>query len=173
MYAIVDRTRRLLLAASALVMALLLVLLVGLDFVRVVLRYIVGDGFPWAPDLAIVWLLLLAWIGAGHLWLARSHIAIDLFAMPRAGRMAVDVVVIAGTVLLLPLVAKTIDAFGFIDLPALPLSAAVKYWPIWGGVVFLGVAALIDLLSLLVEPQEPGPEPEPEPKSGREARPPA
>lgn len=148
---ILFSARRVLLAASALLMAVLVVALVALDFTRVVLRYLVGEGFAWAPDLAVVWLIALAWIGAGHLWLARSHIAIDLFAPPRWLRALVDAVVVAGTVALVPLVAKTIDAYGFIDLPALPASAAVKYWPIMGGVVFLGLAALLDLALLAGE----------------------
>ena len=143
--------RRALLAASAVVMALLLVALVSLDFLRVVLRYLVGEGFAWAPDLAVIWLIALAWIGAGHLWLARSHIAIDLFDQPRWLRIGVSALVAGGVAVLVPIVWKTIGAYGFIDLPALPLSAAAKYWPIMGGIVFLGVAAFVDLLIAVLE----------------------
>ena len=154
---LVRAARRALLLASAALMGLLLVALVTLDFTRVVLRYYLGEGFAWAPDLAVTWLITLAWLGAGHLWLARSHIAIDLFVQPRWLRAGVDLAVIAGALVLLPLVGRTIDAFGFIDLPALPASAAVKYWPIWGGVAYLGVAALVDLLCLADEATaEPG-----------------
>ena len=136
------------LVASAAIMGARLVALVSLDFLQVVLRYLLGDGFTWGGDVAVILLLTLAWLGAGHAWLARSHIAVELFALPPALRAALDVVAIAGALILAPQLVATIDAFGFIDLPSLPVSASVKYWPVALGVAFVAIAAAIDLLLL-------------------------
>ena len=145
----IDEVRRALLGASAVLMGLILAGLVTLDFLQVVLRYALGDGFVWGGDASVIALLTLAWLGAGHAWLAGSHIAIALFPQPRLVRIGADAAMIAGIVVLAPLLLQTIDAYGFIDLPSLPVTAAVKYWPIAGGALFLAVAALIDLLDAL------------------------
>ena len=147
----IDTVRRVLLGASATVMGLLLAALVTLDFLQVVLRYMLGDGFVWGADVSVIALLTLAWLGAGHAWLARAHIAIALFEQPRWIRIATDLAVIAGAVALAPLLLQTIDAYGFIDLPSLPVTAAVKYWPVAGGAAFLAVAAAVDLADCLAE----------------------
>ena len=147
----IDRLRRGLLFASATLMGLILAGLVTLDFLQVVLRYLLGDGFVWGADVSVIALLTLAWLGAGHAWLARAHIAIALFEQPRLIRVAANLAVVAGAVALAPLLLQTIDAFGFIDLPSLPLTAAVKYWPVVAGVAFLVVAALVDLAAAFTE----------------------
>lgn len=147
----IDHVRRGLLVASATLMGLILAGLVTLDFGQVVLRYVLGDGFVWGADVAVIALLTLAWLGAGHAWLTRSHIAIALFEQPRWIRVAADLAVIAGSIALAPLLLQTIDAFGFIDLPSLPLSAAVKYWPVGVGVAFLVAAAVLDLVAAFTE----------------------
>lgn len=148
----IDVIRRALLSASSLLMGLLLVGLVTLDFLQVVMRYLLGGGFVWGADVAVIALLTLAWLGAGHAWLARAHISIVLFEQPRWIRVAANLLVIVGTVALAPLLMQTIDAFGFIDLPSLPLSAAVKYWPVAIGAAFLVLAALLDLVAGFQEP---------------------
>jgi TRAP-type C4-dicarboxylate transport system permease small subunit len=138
---------------SAVFMALCLVALVGIDFAQVVLRYGLGTGWPWAGDLSIVLLLSLAWIGAGHLWLVRGHIAVDLIlGDSRLGRtlaLAFDLLVLVGGAVLLPMTVRTMQAYSFIDLPALPLPGSVKYMPVAAGIAFLVLAAALVLAQRL------------------------
>ncbi len=135
---------------SAIFMGLCLIALVGIDFAQVVLRYGFGIGWPWAGDVSIILLLTLAWIGAGHLWLTRGHIAVDLIApASRLGRvlwLGFDILVLVGGIVLLPMTLKTMQAYGFIDLPALPFSASVKYMPVAAGIAFVVLAAAIVLI---------------------------
>ncbi len=127
--------------------------LVALDVAQVVMRYGFGTGWPWAGDVAVIALLTLAWIGAGHLWLTRGHIAVDLIAPDsragRALRLAFDVVALAGGLILLPMTARTMEAYGFIDLPVLPLPGSVKYLPVALGLGFVALAAALLLLGRL------------------------
>ena len=156
-----DALAAALLHASAAAMGAILAALVALDVAQVVLRYGAGRGWPWAGDLSVILLLTLAWIGAGHLWLARGHIAVDLIApASRAGRalwLAFDAAVLAGGIALWPMTLRTMAAYGFIDLPALPLAASAKYLPVAAGTAFAALAAAI----LLVRRAGPPPAPPP------------
>ncbi|MFD0915378.1 TRAP transporter small permease [Pseudahrensia aquimaris] len=152
-----TRLRHWLTSTSRIIMAALVLALVSLDFVQVIMRYAFGTGWPWAGDVSIVMLLSLAWIGVGHLWLSRGHIAVDLLAGSKAALrrridMAACIVVIACCVVLLPMIDKTIGVYGFIDLPALGVSGAVKYWPIIIGTTYLLIGAVIDLALRLLDP---------------------
>lgn len=138
---------------SAVLMGLLLITLVAIDFGQVVLRYGFGMGWPWAGDLSIILLLTLAWIGAGHLWLTRGHIAVDLIAeVSRAGRalrVVFDLMVLLGGLILVPMTFRTMQAYGVIDLPALPLPASVKYMPVAVGMCFVVLASALVLVRRL------------------------
>ena len=125
--------------------------LVALDFWQVIQRYLLGVSWPWAGDVSIVLLLSLAWIGAGHLWLVRGHIAVDLLAAnPRISRalaVVFDLAVLIGGAILLPLIFETMAAYSFIDLPTLPVSGSIKYAPVAVGTGFLCLAAGVMLVT--------------------------
>lgn len=147
---LIDRVAGILSGVSAVFMGLCLIVLVGIDFAQVVLRYGFGLGWPWAGDVSIILLLSLAWIGAGHLWLKRGHIAVDLIApASRAGRalwLLFDLLVLVGGAVLLTMTVKTIQAYSFIDLPALPLPGSVKYMPVAAGILFVVLSAGLVLI---------------------------
>ncbi|MCE8009640.1 TRAP transporter small permease subunit [Aestuariivita sp.] len=136
--------------ASLWAMGLCLLVLVTLDFWQVIQRYVLGVSWPWAGDVSIILLLGLAWIGAGHLWLTRRHIAVDLLGagarMTRALTVLFDLTVLIGGLVLLPLIFDTMAAFSFIDLPTLPVSGAIKYAPVAVGTGFLCLAAALMLV---------------------------
>jgi TRAP-type C4-dicarboxylate transport system permease small subunit len=146
---VIEGLRNTLATVSGWAMGLCLLALVGIDFAQVVLRYGLGAGWPWAGDVSVILLLTLAWIGAGHLWLTRGHIAVDLIpADGRAGRalsLAFDGLALAGGLVLLPMTWDTMAAYGMIDLPALGLPASVKYAPVALGLGFLTLAAALML----------------------------
>lgn len=156
---VLDGLSRALRGLSGALMGAILAALVALDVAQVVLRYGLGGGWPWAGDVSVILLLTLAWLGAGHLWLARGHIAVDLIAAgSRAGRalwVGFDAVVLVGGLALLPMTARTMEAYGFIDLPVLPLPGSVKYVPVAVGLAFVTLAAAIMLL------RRAGPRPDP------------
>lgn len=137
--------------ASLWMMGLCLLALVSLDFWQVIQRYVLGVSWPWAGDVSIVLLLTLAWIGAGHLWLTRAHIAVDFLAarphVSRALTILFDLIVLAGGAILMPLIYDTMVAYSVIDLPTLPVTGSIKYAPVAAGTAFLCVAAAIMLLS--------------------------
>ena len=130
-------------------MAAILLALVSLDAAQVTLRYLLGAGWPWAGDLAVILLLSLAWIGAGHLWWTGAHVAVDLLTdrpRLRAGLRAVfGVTVVAGGIALVPMTARAMAAYGLIDLPALPLPASAKYLPVAVGASYAVLAAALRL----------------------------
>lgn len=154
-----DGLAALLIRASGVAMGAVLAALVALDVAQVALRYGPGWGWPWAGDVSVILLLTLAWLGAGHLWLARGHIAVDLIApASRAGWalwLAFDVAVLAGGLALLPMTLRTMEAYGFIDLPVLPLPGSVKYMPVAAGIAFVTLAAAIVLLRRAGPPGRP------------------
>ena len=133
--------------ASGAAMGAVLVALVALDVAQVVLRYGFGAGWPWAGDLTIVLLLTLAWLGAGHLWLRGTHIAASLLPERAAGvaGAAFAVVALLGIVVVMPMAWGTMLLYAGIDLPALPLPAAVKFAPVVAGLAWLGVAIALRL----------------------------
>ena len=147
--AALDVADRALRRGSAVAMGLCLATLVGLDAAQVALRYGLGRGWPWAGDVSVILLLTLAWLGAGHLWLARGHIAVDLVdgtgPAGRALAVAFDLVALIGGLVLLPMTVATMQAYSFIDLPVLPLPGSVKYAPVALGLAFVTLAAAIAL----------------------------
>lgn len=132
-------------------MGLCLLALVGLDFWQVVQRYVLGQSWPWAGDVGVILLLTLAWIGAGHLWLSRGHIAVEFLPLTslwsRVLRVAFDLIAVIGGAILIPMTWDTMVAYSFIDLPTLPVSGAVKYAPVAAGLTFLTASAALVLFS--------------------------
>lgn len=147
------RLRRASIAALSALLAALLVVLVALEIVNVVLRYVVGAGFVWSVDVAILLTSSLAWIGVPTLWLARGHIAVDLATgllgrRYEAGlRVALDLGAIAAGLALAIHGHATLQAFGMITLPALGLPGSVKYVPIVAGAGLLVYAGALNLLA--------------------------
>ncbi len=145
-----HRLHEALVRASLWAMGLCLLSLVSLDFWQVIQRYVLGVSWPWAGDVSIILLLTLAWIGAGHLWLRRAHIAVDLLgAGPRTARaLAVifDLAALIGGIILMPQIFDTMAAYSFIDLPTLPVSGSIKYAPVALGTGFLCIAAALMLV---------------------------
>jgi TRAP-type C4-dicarboxylate transport system permease small subunit len=131
-------------------LGLLLLAMVALDGGQVLLRYVFSSGVVWGGDVSALLLLTLGWLGAPALWLNRSHIAVDLFPGSalggRAARAVLDIVMIAGGVWLFHASLGALEAYSFIDLPVLPLSASVKYLPITVGAALLALVALLNLL---------------------------
>ena len=134
-------------------MGALLVTLVALDVAQVALRYVLGAGWPWAGDLAIVGLLTLAWLGAGHLWLRGAHIAVRL--LPERAARAMDaawaIVALALIGLAVPMAWGAVVLYAAIDLAALPLPMAAKFVPVLGGLVWLGAAVVLRAASPAAE----------------------
>lgn len=146
-----ERLRRASVAVLSGVLAVVLAVLVALEVANVVLRYVVGAGFAWSVDVAILLTTTLAWIGAPTLWLARGHITVDLAvglfgpAYARRLNVVLDAAIVAAGVALVVHGLATMRAFGMIVLPALGLPGSVEYVPIVAGAVLLVYAGLLDL----------------------------
>lgn len=137
------------LAVSGAALGLILTALVCIAFGDVVLRYLFGGGWAWSGTVSTVLLLWLAWIGAGHLWLADGHIAVTLTGA-RARRWLMrlfGLVVIGGGLILVPMALRTMEAYSFIDLPVLGWTASVKYLPVAVGTGYLVAAAALAMLA--------------------------
>lgn len=145
-----DRLRAALARISLGAMGLCLLAMVSLDAWQVIQRYGLGTSWPWAGDVSIILMLTLAWIGAGHLWLTRGHIAVDL--LPAEGTAArvlsvlFDLGVLIGGLILIPMTWETMAAYSFIELPTMPLPGSVKYMPVAAGLIFLTLASALMLI---------------------------
>lgn len=138
---------------SGAAIGLLLAVLLAIAFAEVVMRYLLGSGWPWGGTVSVIVLLFLAWIGAGHLWLTGGHIAVTLMGARAQVLLArvFGLAVIGGGLVLLPMTLDTMEAYSFIDLPALGISASVKYLPVAFGTGYLVCAACLVLAADLVD----------------------
>lgn len=140
---VTERGFRLLLGALLLAMVLL-------DGSQVLMRYGFNTGITWGGDVASLLLLSLGWLGAPALWLSRSHIAVDLFPGSalggRVARAITDIAMIIGAAWLFHASLGALEAYSFIELPVLPVSASVKFLPITIGAALLALVALLNLL---------------------------
>jgi len=130
---------------------LLLAALVGVTLAQVGLRYLAGASLIWAEEVAIVLLILLAWVGVSLLWLRDQHIGIDLLPEllgPRGRRAllaGIDLLAAASAAALAITAEGTVAVYWSLDLTALDLPAAIKYLPVQWGAALLALAALLRL----------------------------
>lgn len=133
-----------------LLLGALLLAMVLLDGSQVLMRYGFNTGITWGGDVASLLLLSLGWLGAPALWLSRSHIAVDLFPDSALGariaRAITDIVMIIGAAWLFYASLGALEAYNFIELPVLQVSASVKFLPISTGAALLALVALLNLL---------------------------
>lgn len=146
------RLRRLLLGLTRHGLGAGLAFMAGLAVLQVVLRYVFANSITWVEEISVLALLSLAWIGAVHLWLDRSHIGVDLL-LPQAGpwrarlMAAFDLAAIAGGLALAWAAEATIAAFGGVLYGSLELPGEVKYLPVLAGGIGLALAGLLNLLA--------------------------
>ena len=147
---ILDRIRRYLGLTLRTGLGVLVIGLIGLEVVQVFLRYFLASGISWGRDVSTLLMFAIAWLGAPYLWLQRRHLAVDLLPGSLTGtrywQTALDLVVIAASIALLLTTRQAMEAFEFIDLPALGTSAAIKFWPMATGATLLVVAGVLNLL---------------------------
>lgn len=138
-------------AALSHLLAATLVALVVMDAIFVLLRYVFGIGVAWGSDVGLLLLMLLAWLGLPLLWLKGSHIAIDLLSGRSSARVkqiataALHVAFAVFAAALAFVAVQAMEAFSFIDMPSLPVSAAIKIAPILAGAGLSVVAAALRL----------------------------
>jgi len=132
-------------------LGLLLLALIGLEGAQVTLRYLFAEGVVWGRDVSTLLLLSLAWVGAPLLWLSHAHIAVDLLRrrLRPPGDIAFDRLVnalmaVAAAVFVL-MTIEAIRSFSVIELPALGVSAAVKFYPVLVGSCLMLLAAVVNL----------------------------
>ena len=142
-------------AALSHLLAATLVVLVLMDAVFVLLRYAAGIGVIWSSDVGLLLLMVLAWLGLPLLWLKGSHIAIDLVSgrssagAKRTAALSLHVAFATFALALAFVAIQAMEAFSFIDMPSLPVSAAIKFAPILAGAGLSVVAAGLRLAQLV------------------------
>ncbi|MFC3231083.1 TRAP transporter small permease [Marinibaculum pumilum] len=146
------RLRRLLLQLTRHGLGAGLAFMAGLAVLQVVLRYVFADSITWVEEISVLVLLWLAWIGAIHLWLDRSHIAVDLLlpdAGPRRDLVAsvFDLAAIAGGLALAWAAETTLAAFGGVLYGSVEWPGEVKYLPVLVGGAGIALAGLLNLLA--------------------------
>ena len=129
-----------------------LAFMAGLAVLQVVLRYVFADSITWVEEISVLVLLWLAWIGAIHLWLDRSHIAVDLLlpdAGPRRDAIAAifDLAAIAAGLTLAWAAETTLAAFGGVLYGSVEWPGEVKYLPVLIGGAGIALAGLLNLLA--------------------------
>ncbi|MEZ5730392.1 MAG: TRAP transporter small permease subunit [Burkholderiaceae bacterium] len=146
-----ERIRRLVGRSSALLLGLACAALVVLEASQAVLRHGFAAGVIWVSDVSILLLLSLGWIGAGHLWITREHLVLDLFgktpnAMQRPLSIATDILALAGIVWLTPRLNESIDAFSGITMGLTEIPASWRFAPVVVGLTLLALGSVLGLL---------------------------
>lgn len=128
----------------------MLVALILLEVVQVFLRYFLAEGLIWGRDTSTLLLFCIAWIGAPLGWLNGNYIAVDLFPGSRFGRRStktvLNLIMVAFAIALAAITMQAIEAFSFIELPSLGVSAAIKFVPIVAGAALLIIASVLNLV---------------------------
>ena len=121
------------------ILAATLIGLVLMDATFVILRYAFGVGVSWGSDVGLLMLMVLAWLGLPLLWLKGGHIAIDVVSarspagLKRFAAMSLQLAFGVFAVAQAWVAVQSMEAFAFIDMPSLPISAAIKIAPILAG----------------------------------------
>jgi len=148
------RVRQLVLAVTSRLLGLTLCLLVLLECVEIVLRYSFATTLLWSTDISALLLLLLGWLGAGHLWIAKNHLVVDLFPgrFPRffkAVNIAAEVTVLLGILWITPKLMQAIAIYAEMIMPALEVSASVRFVPLVIGLLLISLGSILNLVDAL------------------------
>ena len=147
--------RRQLLTITSYLLGFVLCCLVLLECVEVVLRYGFATTLLWSADVSSLLLLSLGWLGAGHLWIARSHLVVDIFQrrFPHFLRWTsalAEVVVLVGIIWLAPKLMDTVSIYTDMVMPAIDLSASVRFVPSMIGLLLISLGAILNLLDCVL-----------------------
>ncbi|MGB1256506.1 MAG: TRAP transporter small permease subunit [Thiolinea sp.] len=143
------------LAITSRLLALSLCLLVLLECIEIVLRYGFATTLLWSADVSALLLLSLGWLGAGHLWIARNHLVVDLFQgrFPRFFKytsVAAEVVALSGLIWLTPKVMQVMAIYADIIMPALEVPAIVRFIPLALGMSLIFLGTILNLLTVML-----------------------
>ncbi|MEZ5652813.1 MAG: TRAP transporter small permease subunit [Burkholderiaceae bacterium] len=124
--------------------------LILIEASQAVLRHGFATGVFWASEIATLLLMLLGWIGAGHLWITRQHLVVDLLGshLDRWRRpllLATDCLLFAGLAWLTPRIIVASTAFGGVQSGAVDLPASVRFVPVTAGLILLGIGSTLNL----------------------------
>ena len=149
--------RRQLLTITSNLLGLALCLLVLLECVEVVLRYGFATTLLWSADVSSLLLLSLGWLGAGHLWIARSHLVVDLFQgrFPRFFKWVsavAEVVVLMGIIWLVPKLMDTLPIYADMVMPAIDVSASILFIPSMVGLFLISLGSILNLSEFVLSP---------------------
>lgn len=129
----------------------LLAATVTLAFLQVVLRYGFAASIVWVEEISVLLLLLLCWLGAAQLWLARAHVLVDLVARHGTARRRVDrlidVLGLSAGAGLAVFTVGTLQSFSGIEMGSLEIDASLRYYPILAGGTGIACAALLNLIA--------------------------
>ena len=137
--------------ALSIFLGLLLGLLVLTEVLQVLGRYFFGFGFIWIQDVLSLSLLSLGWVGAGYLWINKSHLNVEIFRFRHS--LVVDwidpisdVLALLFAMYLLPVTVQAMVAYSSLKMDGLNVSASVKMLPCLVGLILLGIGAISNLL---------------------------
>ena len=146
----VTHLRQQILKITAYLLGLTVCLLVLLECVEIVLRYGFATTLIWSADVSALLLLSLGWLGGGHLWIARKHLVVDLFQgrFPRFFKLVsivAEVVVLVGVIWLAPKIMDTLSIYADMVMPALEVSAAIRFVPLLIGLFLISLGSILNL----------------------------
>jgi len=157
----IIHARQRILTITALLLGLTLCLLVLLECIEIVLRYGFSTTLIWWADVSALLLLLLGWLGAGHLWIARKHLVVDLFQgrFPRFFKwvsLVAEVVVLVGILWLAPKVVDTLSIYTDIVMPSLEVPAAIRFVPLVIGLFLISLGSILSLSEAVFDSNRAG-----------------
>ncbi len=141
--------------------------LVVIELMQIVLRYAFNTGFAWVTSVQIELLLCIAWFGVAKLWIERRSLSLSNSIAPddasqdtgqtpstiSRGRLltmaipvATSLLMLAGAIMVFPYVWEVRKLYGGLDMPGLPVSAAIKTLPLLVAMICIGFACVFHLL---------------------------
>lgn len=146
-----SATRHILLITGSIFLGLILCTLVVLEIAELSLRYILSTGIYWFADISGLLLQTLGWVGAGYLWIARSHLVVDIMnlqssSLKRWLGILAEWVMLVGVIWITPKILQTMTIHNSIIMPTLDVPSSLKYVPMLVGILLLGTGAVINLM---------------------------
>jgi len=141
--------------------------LVAIELMQIVLRYAFDTGFSWVASVQTELLLCLAWFGVAKLWIERRSLSMSNSIAPdnasrdsgqmrstKSHQMFLNAVIpvvtsllmFAGAIFLFPYVWEIRKLYGGIDMPGLPVTAAIKSFPLLLAMSCITFACVFHLL---------------------------